>query len=70
MHKNHLSLKETAYHFNLGNLDVVKNGNVYIMRKDHKLFMKNDVVEILNQQKRKKNKSEDNNEDLIAEIET
>ena len=47
MHTNHLSATQTAIHFKLSSGKYCnKNGNVYIMRKGHKHFMKSDVVEI------------------------
>ena len=45
MHENHLSLQETAFHFNLEIMILLIDGNVYIMRKGHKHFTKSDVVE-------------------------
>lgn len=45
MHNNHLSLQETAIYFNLAG-DWIVSRSVYIMRKVHKCFMKNDMAEI------------------------
>lgn len=70
MHKNHLSLKETAYHFNLGNLDVVKKWEcIYYKEGPQALYEeRRGRKKNMNSKKPKNKKIIENNEDLIAEI--
>lgn len=37
--EKHLSLQETAIHFNLAGAEIIVDGNVYIMRKVHKVYI-------------------------------
>lgn len=70
MHKNLLSLKETAYHFNLGNLDVVKKWEcIYYEEGPQALYEeRRGRKKNMNSKKPKNKKIVENNEDLIAEV--
>ena len=46
MHNNHLSCQEVTHHFNLGSVSVVTKGERIYMRKNHKHYIKSDMVEI------------------------
>lgn len=72
MHKNHLSLKETTYHFNLGSLSVVKRWEcIYYEEGPQALYEeRRGKKKNMNSKKTKKENKKivENNEDLIAEI--
>ena len=73
MHANHLSLKETAYHFNIGCHDTVgKWERIYYEKGPHALYRKSSGME--KEMKSKRTKSKELGEDkekeaLLKEIE-
>lgn len=71
MHTNHLSLKETAYHFNLGCHDVVsKWERIYYEKGPQALYeeRRGRRKKNMSSKPRKKNLSKENEEDLIDEV--
>ena len=71
MHTNHLSLQETAYHFNLGNHDVVsKWERIYYEKGPQALYRdQRGRNKKMNSKTKEVELSKDEKEDLIAEVE-
>lgn len=70
MHNNHLSVAETAYHFNLGNNHIVgKWGRIYYEEGPQALYEEHRGrrKKNMSSKPRKKKVSKENEEDLIAE---
>ena len=70
MHKNHLSLQETAYHFNLGNHNIVgKWERIYYEEGPQALYEeRRGRIKNMSSKPRKKKLSKDVEEDLIDEV--
>lgn len=69
MHKNHLSLQQTAFHFNLGHHDIVKKWErIYYEEGPQALYEeRRGRNKNMNSKPRKKKLSKEVEEDLIAE---
>ena len=70
MHANHLSLQETAYHFNLANNSIVsKWERIYYEKGPQALYEKRrGRSKNMSSKPRKKKSPEDTEKDLIAEV--
>ncbi len=70
MNTNHLSLKETAFHFNLGHHDVVKRWQrIYYEEGPQALYEeRRGRSKNMSSKHKKKKSSEDSKKDLIAEL--
>ena len=70
MHENHLSLQETAFHFNLGHHDIVNRWErIYYEEGPQALYEeRRGRKKNMSSKPRKKKLSKENEEDLIEEV--